>query len=44
MNRAAWEKSVQKMIDAFGAPMNEQEARSIVEYLGQHYSAAKPAP
>jgi hypothetical protein len=44
MNRAAWEKSVQKMIDAFGAPVNEQEARSIVQYLGQHYSAAKPAP
>lgn len=41
MNRAAWEKSVQKMIDAFGAPMNEQEARTIVEYLGQHYAAAE---
>lgn len=39
MNRGAWEKSVRKMIDAFGAPMSEQEATSIVEYLGQNYSA-----
>lgn len=42
MNRTAWEKSVRKMIDVFGAPMSEQEASSIVEYLGQHYSASEP--
>lgn len=42
MDRAAWEKSVRKMIDAFGAPMDEQEARSIIEYLGQYYSASEP--
>ena len=41
MNRAAWEKSVRKMIDVFGAPMSEQDASSIVEYLGQHYSASE---
>jgi cytochrome c5 len=39
MNRAAWEKSVRKMIDVFGAPVAEQEVSSIVEYLGQHYAA-----
>lgn len=39
MNRAAWEKSVRKMIDSFGAPMNERDIGVIVEYLGQHYSA-----
>lgn len=39
MNRAAWEKSVRKMIDVFGAPVGEQDASLIVEYLGQHYSA-----
>ena len=42
MDRAGWEKSVRKMIDAFGAPMSEQEASAIIEYLGQHYSAAQP--
>jgi cytochrome c5 len=41
MNRAAWEKSVRKMIDSFGAPMDERDVSVIVEYLGQHYSAAK---
>ncbi|WP_116809901.1 cytochrome c [Steroidobacter cummioxidans] len=39
MNRAAWETSVRKMIDVFGAPVGEQDVSSIVEYLGQHYSA-----
>nr|WP_298721132.1 hypothetical protein [uncultured Steroidobacter sp.] len=39
MNRAAWEASVRKMIDVFGAPVGEEDFRSIVEYLGQHYSA-----
>lgn len=39
MNRAAWEKSVRKMIDSFGAPVDEQDVGRIVEYLGQHYSA-----
>lgn len=39
MNRAAWEKSVRKMIDVFGAPVGEQEVSAIVEYLGQHYAA-----
>ena len=41
MNRAAWEKSVRKMIDVFGAPMGEQDARLIVEYLGQNYSSPR---
>jgi cytochrome c5 len=42
MNRSAWEKSVRKMIDVFGAPVDEQDASRIVEYLGQHYSASEP--
>jgi len=39
MNRAAWEKSVRKMIDAFGAPVDEQDASRIVDYLTEQYSA-----
>lgn len=41
MDRVAWEKSVRKMIDVFGAPVSEQEASTIVDYLGQHYAAAE---
>jgi cytochrome c5 len=41
MNRTAWEKSVRKMIDVFGAPVDEEDANRIVEYLGQYYSDAE---
>ena len=40
MNRAAWQKSVRKMIDKFGAPIGEAEAARIVDYLSEHYSGA----
>ena len=36
-DRAGWQKSVRKMIDAFGAPITEDDARRIVEYLGNNY-------
>jgi hypothetical protein len=36
-DRPGWQKSVRKMIDAFGAPISEDDARRIVEYLGTHY-------
>jgi len=36
-DRAGWQKSVRKMIDAFGAPINEDDARRIVEYLANNY-------
>jgi sulfite dehydrogenase (cytochrome) subunit B len=39
MNRAAWEKIVRKMIDAFGAPVEKQDATQIVEYLSEQYSS-----
>ncbi len=38
MNRAAWEKSLRKMIDAFGAPLSDEEAKQILDYLSEHYS------
>jgi len=37
LDRAGWEKSVRKMIDRFGAPIGDDDARRIVDYLGQHY-------
>ena len=42
MNRTAWEKTVRKMIDAFGAPVSEEEARQILDYLSEHYSGPRP--
>ncbi len=39
MNRSAWEKSIRKMIDTFGAPVDDAEARQILDYLSEHYSA-----
>jgi sulfite dehydrogenase (cytochrome) subunit B len=36
-DRAGWQKSVRKMIDAFGAPVSEDDAKRIVEYLGNNY-------
>jgi hypothetical protein len=39
MDRAAWEKTVQKMITRFGAPIDEAAARDILDYLSTHYTA-----
>jgi sulfite dehydrogenase len=38
MTRARWETSIRKMIDKFGAPVSEPEARQIVDYLARNYS------
>jgi cytochrome c5 len=38
MDSAGWHKTVQKMIDRFGAPISAPEAREIVEYLSSRYS------
>jgi cytochrome c5 len=32
-----WEGVVTKMIKVFGAPVNDQDAKTIVEYLATHY-------
>jgi cytochrome c5 len=40
MNRAAWEKSIHKMVDRFGAPINAENLQVILDYLALHYSAA----
>ena len=38
MNRGAWQKSIQKMKDKFGAPITDQEAKQILDYLDANYS------
>ena len=37
MKRAAWETEVRKMIKVMGAPVSDESAARIVEYLVQHY-------
>jgi sulfite dehydrogenase (cytochrome) subunit B len=39
MDRAGWERSVRKMIDRFGAPISDEEARLIIDYLAKQYSS-----
>jgi hypothetical protein len=39
MTRAKWESTVRKMIDKFGAPVSDEEAREIVDYLARNYAA-----
>jgi sulfite dehydrogenase (cytochrome) subunit B len=38
MNRAAWQKTIQKMKDRFGAPLTDEEAKQILDYLDASYS------
>lgn len=41
MNRAGWQKTIQKMRERFGAPMSDAEAQQILNYLASDY-AGKP--
>ena len=36
-DRAAWEKTVGKMIKVYGAPLSDEDAAAIVSYLDQNY-------
>jgi hypothetical protein len=38
MNRAGWQKSIQKMRERFGAAMTDEEAQQILDYLDGNYS------
>jgi sulfite dehydrogenase (cytochrome) subunit B len=38
MNRGAWDKTVHKMIDKYGAPIRHEDVDAIVTYLSAHYS------
>jgi len=38
MNRAGWQKSIQKMKDRFGGPITDEEAKQILDYLEANYS------
>ena len=38
MDRTGWQKTIQKMRDRFGAPMTDQEAQQILDYLAGNYA------
>ena len=40
--RRAWQKTVQKMRDRFGAPITDAEAQEILDYLDASYSGRAP--
>jgi len=42
MNRAAWQKTLQKMRERFGAPITDAEAKEILDYLDASYSGKAP--
>ena len=37
LDRPGWEKTIRKMIDRFGAPISDEEARQILDYLASNY-------
>jgi hypothetical protein len=39
LNAAGWNAEVTKMIKAFGAPINETDAKSIANYLAKNYGS-----
>ena len=42
MNRPAWQKTIQKMKERYGAPLTDAQARQILEYLAANYSGNAP--
>ncbi|MBV8783619.1 MAG: cytochrome c [Gammaproteobacteria bacterium] len=38
MDRAGWQKSLQKMRERFGAPLSDADAQTVLEYLSANYA------
>jgi len=41
MDRAGWQKTLQKMRERFGAPISDAEAQQILDYLAANYSGKR---
>ena len=37
LDRAGWERTVKKMITVMGAPLTEEQAAEVIDYLAKHY-------
>jgi hypothetical protein len=44
LDKAGWTASVNKMINAFGAPIPKEDVETIATYLAQNYGRPGPAP
>ena len=42
-DKAAWEKTVNKMVKVMGAPMTADDVATVVAYLDTHYGKGAPA-
>ncbi len=42
--KPVWRQEVRKMIDRYGAPIDDEQARKITAYLQRNYSARPAAP
>jgi cytochrome c5 len=42
-DKAAWEKTVNKMVKVMGAPMTADDVTAVVAYLDSHYGKGAPA-
>lgn len=42
-DRAAWEKTVRKMVNVMGAPLTEEDVTVVVNYLASQYGG-RPVP
>jgi mono/diheme cytochrome c family protein len=42
-DRKLWEAEVTKMIKAFGAPIDDADAKAITDYLVRHYGSGGPS-
>lgn len=42
-DKAAWEKTVNKMVKVMGAPMTADDVATVVAYLDIHYGKGAPA-
>lgn len=41
-DRKLWEAEVTKMIKVFGAPVDEADAKAIIDYLSRNYGSGGP--
>ncbi len=41
MDRGAWQKTVQKMRERYGAPIDDAQAREIIDYLSAAYAGKR---
>jgi hypothetical protein len=42
-DKAAWEKTVNKMVKVMGAPLTAEDITAVVAYLDTHYGKVAPA-